>query len=96
MNRFNFYDVVQVQTSNSSLQDGLVGQIGTILGMAQNEKTGVWTYSVSIEPDGDVWNIDEVHLQATGATKSRSEFYDGESVKVLVDPVTGEGRAEAS
>ena len=94
MNRFNFYDVVQIQGSDGAPLDGVLGKTGTILGMAKNDKTGVWTYSVSIDPDGDVWSIDEPYLQSTGETKTRSDFYDGESIKVLVNPETGEGRTE--
>lgn len=90
-NRFQFYEVVVVVDNNNESLQALIGREGTILGMAQEEESEEWGYVVSIESIGETWDIAERYLESTGKFRKRSDFYSGESVKVKVDPKTGEG-----
>jgi len=90
-NKFDFYDIVKVNSDKLSLQE-INGFEGVIRGMSQNEDTGEWGYAVSIYKDnGLLWDIMEADLIATGKKSKESDFMTGESVKVRVDPKTGEG-----
>ena len=90
-NKFNFYEVVKVITNLDKLKE-INGSLGVILGMSQNELTDEWIYGVSIDKDeGLVWSIKEKYLQSTGEKRSREDFYSGETIRVQVDPKTGEG-----
>lgn len=86
---FQFYEVVKVVSENSTLRE-INGMTGTILGMAQNDN-GEWGYGVQILETNENWDISESDLVATGKHMKREDFYDGTSVKVTVDPETGEG-----
>ncbi len=90
-NQFDFYEVVVISENDNADLAKLAGQRGSVLGMSQNDETGHWVYSVSLDSTGDVWNVGEENLKATGEAKERSDFYSGESIKVKVDPETGEG-----
>jgi len=90
-NQFEFYEVVVISENDDADLRGLEGQRGAVLGMSQNDETKHWVYSVSLDSTGNLWNVGEENLEATGEAKSRSDFYSGESVKVKVDPETGEG-----
>jgi hypothetical protein len=59
--------------------------------MAQNPE-GVWFYAVHIYKYNRSWHVEERHLEPTGRTDKRENFYDESTVKVLVDPVTYEGK----
>ena len=90
-NKFDFYDVVLVSSTKSKLSE-ITNTEGVILGMAQNEETDNWGYSVSMYVDSDLcWHVMEEDLIATGKRAKEEDFYSGESVRVRVDPETGEG-----
>lgn len=88
-NKFDFYEVVVVKDTNDQRNAEIVGARGCVLGMAQCEESELWYYSVSIE--GICWSVAEEKLSKTGEFRSRSDFYSGESIRVRVDPATGEG-----
>ncbi len=90
-NKFDFYNVVEIAPNEEPGLKELAGQRGSVLGMSQHEETKCWSYAVSSDSNGEVWNIPEKYLIATGESKQRSDFYSGESVKVRVNPETGEG-----
>jgi len=90
-NKFDFYDVVEIVPNEEPDLRELAGQRGTVLGMSQHEETKCWGYSVSLDSSGEVWNVSEEHLIATGESRERGDFYSGESVRVKVDPETSEG-----
>lgn len=90
--KFNFYDIVKVNTTKKHLKE-INGCEGVIRGMAQNEETGLWGYGVSIYNDnGIVWHVMEDDLRATGKKANPEDFKIGESIKVEVNPKTGEGK----
>jgi hypothetical protein len=63
-----------------------------IRGKAQNEKTGLWSYGVSVYKDnGLVWHIVEEDLLATGKKADPQNFETGESIKMYVNLEAGEG-----
>ena len=86
---FQYYEVVKVVSENSTLRE-INGMTGAILGMAQNDN-GEWSYGVQILETNENWDIRESDLVATGKLMKRGDFYDDSSVKVVVDPETGEG-----
>lgn len=90
-NKFDLYEVIKVLPNDNLELAQLMGERGTILGMAQNEESKEWSYSISLESSGEVWCVREVDMEATGEVRNHSDFYTGESVKVRVDPETGEG-----
>jgi len=90
-NKFNFYEIVRI-VSDKPKHAEINGATGVVAGMAQNEETGRWTYGVSIDKlDGLVRRMDEDSLVSIGVVGKREDFYTGESIKVRVDPKTGEG-----
>lgn len=87
---FSFYEVVEV-VAGRPIIGAVVGHRGAVLGMAQNEETRTWSYSVSMLESGKSLSFRESELVSTGLHMTRADFYDGTSVKVLSDPETGEG-----
>ena len=49
------------------------------------------TDAVSLFDSHEAWSLREGDLVATGRFMRREDFYDGTSVRVRVDPETGEG-----
>lgn len=90
-NRFQFYEVVAVVASDESSLESVIGKEGTILGMAQDEESQRWSYSVSIASTDKVWTFDERQLESTGKYQNRSDVYSNDTVRVQVDPDTGRG-----
>jgi len=89
--KFDFYEIVKVNSSKNALRE-INNSEGVIRGKAQNEETGRWGYGVSIYKDnGLIWHIMEEDLQFTGRKADPKDFEAGETVKVQVDPKTGEG-----
>ncbi|WP_425507592.1 Imm31 family immunity protein [Stenotrophomonas aracearum] len=87
---FAFYEVVEV-IAGRSMTGAIVGWRGAVLGMARNDETGTWSYSVHMMESGESWSLRESELIATGSHMTRGDFYDGSSIRVLTDPETGEG-----
>lgn len=90
-NKFQFYEVVEVIDNNAASLKNIIGEEGTILGMAEDENSHQWSYGVSMTSTGTVRCIDERYLQSKGKFKNRSDFYSGESIKINTDPHTGRG-----
>lgn len=85
-NRFDFYEVVTV------VQDPeLDGEAGVILGMVFDPISSSWQYAVSVESKDSVWTFYECQLTTTGEFRRRADVYDGTSIRVHVDPETGDG-----
>ena len=90
-NKFNFYEIVKISSKRRALKE-VNGCKGVICGMSQNEETGLWGYAVSVYGDeGYVWDMMENELIGTGKKESPHYFDSGVSVKIRVDPETGEG-----
>jgi len=85
---FNFYEVVKVTSNPSDDISEVADQEGVVLGRA--EEGDCCVYAISF-PNGDTWQIEEYDLESTGKFSSKEEIYSGESVKIAVDPETGEG-----
>ena len=89
-NEFDFYEIVRVNSKSSETKE-INGLEGAVLGKAKNE-TGEWGYAVSIYRLDECWDIMHSELESTGRMDKEENFYDGTSVRVSVDPETGEGR----
>ena len=101
-NKFDFYEVVIIQPSEGILDlsgldaaifdyQRLVGLQGVIMAMVQSD-SGKWLYEVFLKQDGMTYTIEEKDLVATGEHMKRSEFYAGQTVRIAVNPNTGEGK----
>ncbi|WP_197999428.1 Imm31 family immunity protein [Gimesia chilikensis] len=90
-NQFQFYEVVVVEAGSDQSLRGISGEEGAILGMSQDEETGCWGYAVSLFSTQETWDVSESQLIKTGRMKQRSDFYSGDSIRVIVDPESGEG-----
>lgn len=86
-NRFPFYEVVVFINYGDDKLKAHLGVEGTILGMAQDENTSQWIYSVAMPPK----DLAESQLTSTGKHRNLSDFYTNEVVKVRVAPNTGKG-----
>jgi Immunity protein 31 len=75
-NQFQFYEVVIVTAAD---EESVVGQAGTILGMARDDESGGWSYAVFLESTGRVWSFLEDQLTYTGRRQCRADFYPGDS-----------------
>ena len=87
---YKFYEVVKIVSGRPNLAE-INGEEAAILGMAENDD-GQWCYAVHILGSEEGWDIMESELQPTGCMMSREDFYDGDSVTVEVDLLTGEGK----
>ena len=92
-NRFEFYEVVRVESCIPKYQE-VNGHEGVVLGMAQSEDQS-WSYAVQIFQPEDGWDIPESELISTGRVMKRENLYPGNSVRVEVDPESGEGSVGA-
>ena len=95
-NKFNFCDIVRILSVKKKLEY-FNGRTGIIRGISDNESDStLFAYSVDIlDENGDVEIckfIFEEDLCATGDRADKYKRYAAESVKVRVDPNTGEGK----
>ncbi|MGH3695389.1 MAG: Imm31 family immunity protein [Pseudonocardiaceae bacterium] len=87
--KYEFYEVVRLEPRERSLER-LRGQDGAVVGRAEDD-LGNWTYGVHVYKLNEVWSFQEEDLRPTGRMDRRETFYDSTSVRVAVDPDTGEG-----
>jgi hypothetical protein len=85
--KFGFYEQVIVCAPGKPVD----GELGAILGRAQNEDDGSWHYGVQIYRMSDGWSLPEEELRATGEFDVRETYYDGTTIEVEVDR-QGRGR----
>lgn len=83
-NKFGFYEVVEICSDKKNLQS-INGKLGTILGMTQNDD-GPWGYAVTLDDAEEGWDIKEEVLISKGIFRKREDFYDADSITVVVDP----------
>jgi hypothetical protein len=90
--KFEFYEVVRVISCAKDVPVRLLGAEGAILGRTQGDQGDIeWSYAVTFEGEINTWIFMEAELEPTGRFKRREDFYDGSSIRVIVDPATGEG-----
>jgi hypothetical protein len=88
-NCFDFYEVVRIESHTPKYRE-INGQEGVILGMSQADDMS-WRYAVQLLDSEDVWDIPEGELTSAGLAMKREDIYPGDSIRVNVDPDTGEG-----
>lgn len=89
--KFDFNEIVKV-VSNDPKDKSINGTTVVVRGKAQNEETGKWTYGVVvIGKRGTVWRVKEENLFSTGKKANPDDFKPVGTVRVRVDPETGEG-----
>ena len=89
---YKFYEVVKVVSNRTDLVE-INGFEAFVLGMAENN-TGDWCYAVHMLESDEGWDVMENELVSTGKMMSREDFYDGDSVTVVVDSFAGEGKVK--
>lgn len=91
-NKYDFDDIVIVVGKKKSL-DRIRNKGGIIQGMVQDEVTTEWVYAVEVPNDnGIVWSIYESDLMPTNEKSDPDQSQSVGSIRVQVDPNTGEGR----
>lgn len=87
--KFEFYEIVRIVSDCQCYQE--VNDLeAVVMGMSENE-SGVWGYSVQVLETEESWSLSESELVSTGKKLTRDDIYDGSSVRVAVDPESGEG-----
>jgi hypothetical protein len=84
MNKFNFNEIVKVQSSDPDLSE-VNGKKGVVRGMGESED-GIWAYAVDIDEDDEGWSFFEVDLVSLNCFAKEEDFHTGESMKVIVTP----------
>ncbi len=87
--KFQFYEVVKVVSDKPQLSE-IWDLTGVIMGISENEE-GYFGYAVSIFHVVESWFVMEEDLVSTGQYMRDEDFHDGSSIRVRVDPETGEG-----
>ncbi len=85
--KFQYYEIVRV---TKSAQPEYVDKLGAVLGRARNDQQR-WRYGISLYGFDESVMFDEDELESTGKIEKRETFYSGDSIRVRVDPDTGEG-----
>ena len=88
--RFEFFEIVRVDGEPEGLEY-LCGKAGPVLGKAECDD-GSWTYAVYLEDLGESFSLSEDDLSGTGRFVRREDIYDGSSIRVPVNPKTGDGK----
>jgi hypothetical protein len=77
------FEVVEVRYTPRARRDGIAGQTGAIVGMAEPDSPdGQITYAVQLINDSEIWSIAESDLIGTGRFANRDRFQSGESIRV--------------
>lgn len=63
----------------------LRGRLGAVLGISREPGQPSASYAVAIDGLAAVWSLDPDDLVATGKLRSRSDYYDGVSMRVGPD-----------
>jgi hypothetical protein len=88
---YDFYDIVQI-ISTDPKHRSMKGKFAVIRGKAQDEETNEWFYGVRIiNSEGFIVSFDEKDLKSTGKKANPKDYESVGSIKVRVDPETGEG-----
>lgn len=89
--KFKQFEVVRVLPSESA--ESWIGLEGVVLGFSEKPNAiGEWTYAVYLYQLEEVISFKESEVEPVGRMDKEETFYSGESITVLVDPKTGEGR----
>ena len=93
--KFEFYDIVFVDSNKQNLQK-INGKKGVIRGKSQSEEDPkIFAYAVDIlDQSGKTesgWFIFEEDLKSTNKKANPKYFMTEETIKVRVNPETGEG-----
>jgi hypothetical protein len=82
--RFDFYEIVHL-SSESGRNAELNGQTGAVIGRALSDDGLSWSYAVHVYSTGTSSSFDEDELSPTGRHAKREDFYDGSSIRVILD-----------
>lgn len=93
--KYDFDDIVKV-VSNKPVLKKINGRLGIVIGKAQGEENPeIFYYTINILDSFGIrtgcWSVTEDDLQPTGKIATPNNFKTGITVKVKVDPKTGEG-----
>ena len=89
-NKFEYYEIVKIKSDNPELLK-VNGLEGAILGISEAEDSNQIAYSVHVFKLQTSWFIFEDDLVRTGRRSRKEDCYTTESVRVRVNPKTGEG-----
>ncbi len=81
---FELFEEVRIEPRRDAEDDvtALRGRIGVVLGVSQEPGHPPAGYAVSVDGLDETWCFDPDDLASTGNMRSRSDFYDGTSIRV--------------
>ena len=83
--RFDFYEIVQLNSDEIGRKARLNGETGVVLGRALSDDGLSWSYAVHVDSTGICWSFNEDELRPTGCHAKKEDFYDGTSIRVIVN-----------
>lgn len=91
MSGYTLFDIVKV-IGNDPAHSRMVGLEGYVGGISDATARSTRSYAVFLYALETVWMLKAEHLEGTGRRDSEAENEIRPSVRVIVDPVTFEGR----
>lgn len=96
---FRFYELVEIyprrnqEETEQDKQEGAIleGTRGVVTGIAVNDDSGVWGFSVAVQ-NGKRWYLEENEMKSLGKIISEEELYapSNDWVRLHYNPTTGE------
>ncbi|MBB71512.1 MAG: hypothetical protein CMF50_03860 [Legionellales bacterium] len=90
----NFYEIVRVISDKDDCK-AIKNKLFVVRGKVYDDEKHEWLYSASLlekKGYGEIVSFSASELEATGKEADPNDFMTGESVRVQVDPETGEGK----
>ena len=104
VNKFQSYEEVMIQpegelldnhdiTASPEEANQYIGRVGVVMGMTETDDYSEIIYAVTFDhmDEDATYYFREKDLVSTGVIRKKEEFMSGESIRVRVDPETGEG-----
>lgn|GEM_PF-7051065 len=81
--KFQFFEIVEVLSSNHTEKLRIAGRFGAVLGIASSEEESEQTtYVLHIYDEENSFLVGENEIRATGRSAKRDDFYSGEVIRV--------------
>jgi len=80
---FAFIDEVRIRISPETVERGIAGKLGAVLGMSEpDDERFPMSYAVDVDGLKNVQQIKEDELEGTGPRRKRQDYFSGKSLRV--------------
>jgi len=80
---FGFCDEVRIRISPETVERGIAGKLGAVLGISEPDDERVpMSYAVDVDGLKNVQQIKEEELEGTGLRRKRKDYFSGKSLRV--------------